>query len=545
MRSRARRTVILIAILLGVGAVVAGVLSDGRALVGQREGAPPAASSQATATTRRSPAVAGMFYPASAADLQAEVTRRLDQATATPPAGELMALIVPHAGYSYSAGVAAYAYRQLRSHHFDKVVVIGPSHHVGFGGAALSGEEEWDTPLGPVAIDRAAGEELTKLDPDARVLEQAHAPEHSIEVQLPFLQATLGNFKLVPILMADFSEGNCRALSRALAEWARGRSVLLIASSDMSHYPSYDDAVRVDKETLKAIQTLDAGSVAATTRKLMAAGTAGLATCLCGEGPVETVLMAARLLGADKAKVLRYGNSGDIPGTPRDRVVGYGAVAIYRSAGAGTPATGPADKPKARGGTAELSQGQQQRLLSLARATIQRYVATGKSPEAAEADLAFQRPAAAFVTLKKAGALRGCIGSLEPTLPLWSEVRDKAISAATRDPRFRPVTPEELADLEIEISVLSPLRRVKSADEIELRKHGVVVAADGRRGVFLPQVAEETGWSRDEFLSHLCSEKAGLPPDAWRRGADLYVFTVQSFSSPAPREQSRGKPSGK
>jgi AmmeMemoRadiSam system protein A len=140
--------------------------------------------------------------------------------------------------------------------------------------------------------------------------------------------------------------------------------------------------------------------------------------------------------------------------------------------------------------------------------------------------------------LLKRRSMRGCIGSLAPEAPLWQEVRDKAIAAATQDPRFSPVSEGELGRLAIEISVLSPLRKVKSAEEIQLGKHGVVVEEGMQRGVFLPQVATETGWSRDQFLSELCTEKAGLPPDAWKNGATLYVFTVEAFSSPAPAEPS-------
>jgi len=504
MRPRGRRALILLAVFLGTVGVVAGVLSDG--------------------PVHRAPAVAGAFYPADPTQLRAEVTRALKQADRAQVPGDLVALIVPHAGYTYSAGVAAYAYRQLEGKHFDTVALIGPSHRVNVRGVALSGAGVWDTPLGEVPVDREACDALAKADLAAQVFDAAHVPEHSLEVQLPFLQTVLKDFKVLPAVMVDYSESNCTALARALAEVARSRSLLLIASSDMSHYPAYDAARRVDGQTLKAVQTLDAKAVAASCRKLLAANTPNLDTCLCGEGPVEAVLQASRLLGADQAKVLRYANSGDVPGTPRDRVVGYGAIAIYRSAKASRAVVEPAG----------LSPAQQQKLLALARTTIEQYVNGGKAAEAKETDPDLLRPAAAFVTLRKKGALRGCIGSLEPDAPLWRTVQDKAIAAAAYDPRFRPVARGELPELEVEISVLSPLRKVKSAEEIQLGKHGVVVSSEGRRGVFLPQVAEETGWSRDEFLSELCSQKAGLSPDAWKHGADLYVFTVQAFSSPAP-----------
>ena len=473
----------------------------------------------------RAPAVMGTFYPLAATQLREAVRRYLDAAETAEGPGELVALIVPHAGYSYSGPVAGFAYRRLVGRSYETVAVVGPSHRVPFSGVALSGFDEWYTPLGRVKVDRAGSDAVKESHPKARVVDAAHEPEHSIEVQLPFLQEALGEFQLLPVLMADFSSENCASLARALAEWARGRRVLLVASTDMSHYPAYDDAVRVDKETLRAIETMEAQEVAATTRKLMAQGVPRLSTCLCGEGPVKTILMAARLLGADSARVLKYANSGDVPHGAREGVVGYCAVALYRS------------NPKASlsgADSGELTSEQQQRLLVLARTTIEEHVRTGRRTAVKESDPALLRPAAAFVTLRKEGQLRGCIGSLQPSQPLAETVRDRAIMAASRDFRFPPVKAEELPHLEIEISVLSPLRPVASADDIDISKHGVVVIQGSRSGVYLPQVAHETGWSRDVLLSHLCRDKARLPADAWKQGAALYVFTVQAFSSPAP-----------
>ena len=482
-----------------------------------------AVSPAEAAPSVRAPAVMGSFYPGSPLVLRDEIETDLDAASVKAAPGELVAIIVPHAGYQYSAPVAAYAYRVARGRRYETVAVVGPSHRFPFDGVALSSIPEWLTPLGRVEIDRAASEAISKAYPAARVLDAVHDPEHSIEVQLPFLQVVLGQFKLLPMLMSDFSDSNCQRLAQALAEWARDKPVLLVASSDMSHYPAYDDAVRVDRETLKAIETMDAAKVSATTKRLMSQGVPELSTCLCGEGPVKTVLMAAKLLGADRVQVLRYANSGDAPRGPRAGVVGYGAVAIYRS------------KPRpAASAQQDLTPEQQQRLLSLARDALEQYVRTGRVVDVTETDPALLRPGAAFVTLRKGGELRGCIGSLEPTQRLADDVRDRAIMAAARDPRFPPVRSDELAELEVEVSVLSPLRRVASAEEVDIYKHGVMVASGTRRGVYLPQVARETGWSRETLLTHLCQEKAGLPGDAWKNGAELYVFTVQAFSSPAP-----------
>ena len=265
----------------------------------------------------------------------------------------------------------------------------------------------------------------------------------------------------------------------------------------------------------------------------MSEGVPGLSTCLCGEGPVRTVLTAARLLVADQAKVLRYANSGDVPRGSRGAVVGYCAVAIYR----------PADKPAGAARTMEneLNAEQERRLLAIAREAVEQYVKTGRTLELDESDPVLVRPGAAFVTPPTGGALRGCIGSLTAEAPLAEMVRTRAIDAATHDPRFRPVQPKELPELGIEISVLSPMERVDSAEEIDISRQGVVVSSGSRQGVFLPQVAAETGWSRDELLSHLCRDKAGLAADAWRKGAALQVFTVQAFSAGAAGEDAHAR----
>ena len=530
MKSRSRLVVIMLAIVLAVGIIAV------RGRPRQAFTSPPAHGQPVV----RPAAVAGTFYPTEASELGADIRQYLSQVEPSPCPDTLVALIVPHAGYLYSAPVAAYAYRLLEGSSYDTVVVVGPSHRVPFTGFALTGADAWATPLGVVQIDREACDHLGESLPNARLLEAAHSVEHSVEVQLPFLQTVLGDFRLLPILMGDDSGESCSSLAQAIAEYARGRSVLLIASSDMSHYPSYEDAVRVDRQTLAAIETMEADRVAETTRRLLAENTPNLDTALCGEGAVKTVLTAARLLGADQARVLRYANSGDVPGVPHTRVVGYCAVALYRSSGEDESA-----QPSAGNG---LNPAQQQRLLGVARSAIEQYVGSRRRLEVEETDPALVRPGAAFVTLTSGGTmtsggtLRGCIGNLEPSAPLMEVVRNLAIQAATQDFRFAPIQEAELPELEIEISVLSPLQLVSSAEEIDIQRHGIVVESEGRRGVFLPQVAQRTGWSRDVLLSRLCQDKAGLPEDAWRSGARLQVFTVQSFSSPAPREQTDEHP---
>jgi AmmeMemoRadiSam system protein A len=220
-------------------------------------------------------------------------------------------------------------------------------------------------------------------------------------------------------------------------------------------------------------------------------------------------------------------------------VVGYCAVAIYRTGSEAPQSEAKAKETEGNEGASEftLGPGQKRYLLNIARGTLGHYIRGGRIPKlkTKRTDPLWHRPGAAFVTLRKQGELRGCMGTLVPEEPLSKTVQRMTIRAATQDPRFPPVRPEEIPQIEIEVSVLSPLRKVAGAEEIELGKHGVVVESHGRRGVFLPQVAEETGWTKEEFLTHLCRDKAGLAPDAWRQGADLYVFTVQAITSPAPR----------
>jgi AmmeMemoRadiSam system protein A len=306
-------------------------------------------------------------------------------------------------------------------------------------------------------------------------------------------------------------------LADALLEALPGRRAVVIASSDLSHYPTYDDALTVDGATLAAIETLDPARVRETTEALMAAGFSNLMTCACGEGPILVTMRVAQGLGADTATVLRYANSGDVSGD-QGKVVGYGAVMFWRY-----------EPP-------DLSEAQREELLALARATIAEYLETEVIPDYETDDPLMNRRSGGFVTLKKDGdpstglraSLRGCIGHMWADTPLYRVVQEMAVSAATSDPRFPLMTAEELDAVSIEISVLSPLRRLTDTEQIEVGTHGLVVAQAGRQGVLLPQVPVEQGWDREEFLENLC-HKANLPPDCWREGAALYTFTAVVF----------------
>jgi AmmeMemoRadiSam system protein A len=311
-------------------------------------------------------------------------------------------------------------------------------------------------------------------------------------------------------MIGEPSWDNCQALSTVLAEVLRGKKAVIIASTDMSHYPTYDDAVQVDTATLQAICSMDPEAVVENTKRWMRQGVAKLFCTLCGEGPTLTAMMAARELGANRATVLQYANSGDVPFGDKSQVVGYGAIMFWK------------------GETAMLNAEEKATLLRMARETLEQYLTNGTIPHYSIDKPALQQANGAFVTLKNKGQLRGCIGHMRGSQEIYRTVQEMAIAAATEDPRFQPVSEEEMEEIEIEISVLFPMEYVHSVDEIEVGRDGLYITLGPYSGVLLPQVAAEQGWDREEFLCHVC-RKAGLPDDAWQKGAMLYRFSAQVF----------------
>ncbi len=466
----------------------------------------------------RRPAVAGAFYPGNRLLLRRQVDGFLAKAKKVELEGELIALISPHAGYIYSGPIAAYSYKQLKKKDFDTVILIGPSHRVGFAGASIYNQGPYQTPLGLVEVDSDLASKIIAQDKSIRYIPQAHIREHSLEVQLPFLQRTLKDFKIVPILISEPSLKNCQILADAIFKSIKGKKVLIVASTDLSHYQPYNKARQLDKVTLDAIVTLNPEEVAKKGD-------------MCGQAAVLTTILLARRLGADKAIVLKYLNSGDTAG-PKDGVVGYGAVAISKKGE--KEMEGAYFKRSEKQGSAHragsYSKKEREELLKIARDSIKSYLTTRKPPRIETENPKLKQKRGVFVTLRRGKALRGCIGFIEPIFPLYHAISECAISAATKDTRFPPVTEGELPKITIEISVLSPTKRVVSVDEIKMGVHGVVAKKGLNQGIFLPQVATETGWSKEEFLGHLCRGKAGLPSDAWKdKDTEIYIFTVEKF----------------
>jgi hypothetical protein len=441
-----------------------------------------------------------------------------------PMDGEPLALIVPHAGYIFSGPVAACGFKQLAGVGYDVAVIIAADHQPPVSRPiSVWAEGGFETPLGVVPVDVELARALIAANPRITFDPETHADEHPIEIELPFLQQVCPGCRIVPALMGADDEETVRALADALLSVLPGRRAVIIASSDLCHYPRREDALRIDTATLAAIETGDPARVRATIAASMEAQTPGLFTCACGQGPILVAMQVAAGLGADTTTVLAYANSADSPHGNPEQVVGYGAVMLWRY------------------DLLDLTELRRTELLRLARTAISSYLQTGHIPDCETDDPVLNRRAGVFVTLKKRSelhqadaaapaetTLRGCVGQIGAYTPLYKIVPKTAIEAATADRRFPPLTVEELDEVRIEISILSPLRRVTDIQQIQVGTHGLVIAQAGRRGMLLPQVPVKYGWDRTEFLEHLCL-KAGLPMDGWTKQPMLYAFTAVVF----------------
>lgn len=458
----------------------------------------------------KEPNVAGSFYPDNPQELSVMIDGFLEKANPQPVSGEIFAFISPHAGYGYSGQVAAYGYRLIKDKPYRTVIIIAGSHNPDFSSVSVYKEGVFRTPLGDIAVDSEVAQKLLNRYPEIIFEPLVFEKEHSLEVQLPFLQRTLSGFKIVPIIVGDCDLETCHKLAGLLKEAVAGRKdILIAASTDLYHGYDYETADIIDSLTLAYLGNMDAEGLYSGLKqgRLQA----------CGSFAIVSTLLLAKELGHTKLTVLRHTNSAEVTGKKVKGIwtVGYASCVIDKEEGAGTM----------------LNQNQKKRLLEIARSSIENYLKTGKKPELNEQDPVLLREMGAFVTLHKQGRLQGCIGNLEGRQPLYLTIRDMAIEAAVGDPRFIPLKLAGLKEIDIEISVLSPLEKIDSVDKIEMGKHGVLVRRGFNQGVYLPQVAIETGWSKEEFLSSLCAEKAGLPAEAWKdKSTEIYIFSADVFS---------------
>ena len=478
-------------------------------------------------TNIRPSAVAGRFYSGSPAKLRKEIQSLLDAAPDCPAyEGQIVSAAVPHAGYVFSAAIAAPVYKAIKSVEFDTVVIIGHDFGRQAPGiiAVLPDFTAFNTPLGDVPVDTELCNSL--LAGDRRIIKnnRVHANEHSIEVQLPFLQATHSSFSIVPVLFGEVTPEHVQALVSLLMKNAGKRRVFVLSSTDFSHYPLIETSRKLDKITASFAENLDLDGLCAWQNHGEWEKEPGVVTPICSAGGLCTAMLWAKQQGDTKTIVLKRGNSGDVSGDGAS-VVGYTSMVF----------TCKVEKKAAGETNGEddvfaVSPESQKLLLTLARDVITEKCNGGHYKAQRPSTPELCDPAAVFVTLHKQGRLRGCIGTIQARTPLYDAVIEYAEMAAFDDSRFQPVTADELKDIDIEISVLSPMKKISSPKEIVPGKHGVVVRKGFRRGLFLPQVWEQLP-NMEQFMGYLCAEKAGLPFDAWKGDdVELLVFTVHAFA---------------
>ncbi|MBE0432910.1 AmmeMemoRadiSam system protein B, partial [candidate division WOR-3 bacterium] len=390
----------------------------------------------------------------------------------------------------------------------DDVIVIGPSHRHGFHGASVDTLAGRMTPLGRIDYDSELAKKLIAASKEIKYEAGAHAVEHSVEIQMPFIQVAIPKFKAVEIIMGSQDYTTCQMLSQAIVKATKGRKVLVIASSDLSHYHTQKQAEVLDNLVVEAVAAFDP--------ELLFNRLNNDSCEACGGGPMITAMLVARELGATGSTALRYATSGDITGD-HSQVVGYLAAVFH-------------DAPRTKVGVdLGFSEAEKKHLKEIAWASIESAV-RGKKPSSPENITGkLKEPYGIFVTIRKHGDLRGCIGRIIGDQPLFLSCQQMAHAAALEDPRFPPVTSSELKELEIEISVLTPMQRVKSKNEIVVGRDGLYIRKGMFSGLLLPQVAVEEDWNVDEFLAHTCY-KAGLPTDSLRaKDIEIYRFSAEVF----------------
>ncbi|WP_170161575.1 AmmeMemoRadiSam system protein B [Desulfosoma caldarium] len=470
--------------------------------------------------TVRRPILAGTWYPADAKELRSTIDAYLQRARLAenvPPDAHLLGIVAPHAGLMYSGPVAAYAYRVVQEHPVDAVVVLAPSHRVGFEGVSVFREGSMATPLGHVPVHADLIKAIQKRCPDVHDYPPAHAREHAVEIQLPFLQAVLPFFRLVPLVFGYPSWETCERLAQALRDLSTSFRFLVVASTDLSHEHTDEEARRMDARVLEHLRHMQA-------RELWQDLRSGMCEA-CGAAPLVTLMLYAQKMGAKKVSLLRYATSADVTGE-KSRVVGYAAAALWHDAAhqAQSPAQGSMTPSPPALGVKEKAM-----LMALARETLEAKL-FGKNPpniDLSKLPPALQEPRGAFVTLKRRGQLRGCIGQIEARWPLAHTVARMALAAAFHDPRFPSMTPDEWKDVQLEISVLSPLVPLRDPLQVQVGTHGLYIRRDTQAGLLLPQVPVEQGWDRETFLRQTC-RKAGLSSEAWKdSGTELFVFTAE------------------
>ncbi|MCF6240279.1 MAG: AmmeMemoRadiSam system protein B [Bacteroidales bacterium] len=465
----------------------------------------------------RKAVVAGQFYPKDKEELENQLNGFFDK-TEAHHLGNVLAIIVPHAGYVFSGEIAANAYAQIDANKkYKHIFILAPSHYHAFAGASVYNIGNYETPLGEVKVDTQTAELLIEQSKYIAYIPDAHIHEHAIETQLPFLQYYLKlDISIVPIVIGTENEKIIKEIAGELKPFFNEDNLFII-SSDFSHYPAYNDAKKVDSLTVKALLKNNPKTLINQVQQNQRLGIKHLATSMCGLSPALVLLYITQSNRALNFRLIKYRNSGDTPYGDKERVVGYNAITISK-------------KDKVSPLSFNLSRKDKETLLKIARNTIVEYVKNGRKPDIDTAGFskALKTPSGAFVTINKQHKLRGCIGIFSTDLPLYQVVQNMAVSAAMNDPRFSPVQEKELNKLHIEISVLTPMHKINSIDEIEIGKHGIYIKKGYRHGTLLPQVASDNNWTREQFVNYCAQYKAGISLSELK-DAELFVYEAIVF----------------
>ncbi len=465
-------------------------------------------------SVEREPAVAGTFYSSDPAELIEQLKN-----TFTKVEGEITnnisALIVPHAGYSYSGIVAASAYAYINPDaEYENIFVIGSSHHVSFNGSSVYNKGHYKTPLGVVPVNLELSNALIRNNKDFVFNREAHAEEHTIEVQLPFLQYRIKQInQIVPIIIGVKDYDSCRHIAEALRPYFNSKN-LFVFSTDFSHYPKDEDARVIDEKTVNAICQNNAQRFIKQLEENNSSNVSNLYTSICGWSSVLTLIYLTEGNGKYIYRKIKYMNSSESLNMRKDRVVGYQSILVHN------------DEYKSD----LINEYNKNTLLKIAHNAIQTYLGLNDELTKISNLDDLKQFNGAFVSIYVDGKLRGCIGQFSSEKELPELIASLAVTSAFNDDRFPPLSAKELKDLSIEISLLTPMRKIYSIEDIELGKHGVHLEKDGNKGTFLPQVAIKTGWNLEEFLGHLARDKAHIGWEGWRK-AELSVFEAIVFSN--------------
>ena len=464
-------------------------------------------------SVERKPVVAGTFYSSDPAELIEQLKKCFDKVESII-SNNISALIVPHAGYSYSGIVAASAYVHINPDaDYENIFVIGTSHHVSFHGASVYNKGHYKTPLGVVPVNLELTNALIRNNKDFVFNREAHGEEHAIEVQLPFLQYRIKQInQIVPIIIGVKDFDSCRRIAEALRPYFNSKN-LFVFSTDFSHYPTDEDARFIDEKTTNAICQNNAQRLIKQLEENNSSKVSNLYTSLCGWSSVLTLLYLTEDNSKYKYRRIKYMNSSEFLNMRKNRVVGYQSILIEN------------DERK----TDVISEDSKSILIKIAHNAIKKYLGLNKELPGNENMNDLKQFNSAFVSIYVEGKLRGCIGQFSSEKELPDLIASLAVTSAFKDDRFQPVSAKDLKGLSIEISVLTPMQKIYSIDDIELGKHGVHLEKDGKKGTFLPQVALKTAWNLEEFLGHLARDKAHIGWEGWRN-AELSVFEAIVFS---------------